>query len=160
MIIIPTHSIFYSMRMASIVKPALFLYECFRITIFTFVLVYTLQEMNAFPWLVLAVPAIMFPLMALFLWIDALRYRVYLPLFTAGKCIGIFFMLVWLIIARQDTIIWYTAGDNFIIGIFLMGASGDLFALAAVLFLFRDTQKLTNKPATVDTQITEEEQCE
>jgi len=152
------------MRIVSIIKPALFLYECFRIIIFTLLMVYMMQEMKAIPYLVLAAPAIMFPLMTLFLWIDASRYRVYLPLFTAGKCAGIFFMLVWLIVAVKGnilvTIIGTASGENFTVIASLFGAIGDLFALAAVLLISRDIQKYTKKPAVLDTQITEDKQCE
>jgi len=151
------------MRIVSIIKPVLFLYECFRIFVFTIVMVYTLQEISAVPYLVFAVPAIMFPLMALFLWIDASRYRAYLPLFTAGKCAGILLMLVWLIVAGRDTIMYTIhgrTGEDVAIIASLFGASGDLVALAAVLFIYRDMQKYTKKPAVLDTQIMEDKQCE
>jgi len=164
LIIIPTHSIFYSMRIVSIIKPVLFLYECSRIIVFTLVMVYMIQEINAAPWLVFASPAIMFPLMTLFLWIDASRYRAYLPLFRAGKCTGIFFMLICLIVVLQGnmqvTMLGSTNGTNFIIGMFFFGISGDLFSLAAALLISRDLQKYTKKPAVIDTQITEDKQCE
>jgi len=56
------------------------------------------------PQIAFAASMALFPLMALFIWLDNSRYGVFLPLFTAGKCIGVFSMLGWSIIAGQVTI--------------------------------------------------------
>lgn len=79
--------------------------------------------------MIYAVPAVLFPLMALFIWLDTSRYEVYLPLFTAGKCLGIFVLLGWSIVSKQVTIM-----ESFIL-------SGDLFALAVILLIMKDVQK-------------------
>jgi hypothetical protein len=51
----------------------------------------------------LMVSAFLFPLMAVFIWLDSTRYRVYIPLFTSGKFIGLFSLLGFPIITGQDS---------------------------------------------------------
>jgi len=74
--------------------------------------------------------------MALFIWLDTDRYKEYLPLFSAGKCIGIFLLLVWFIIFRQVTMI----GSVFGLAIYaeLLVLFGDLLSLGAVLLIKND----------------------
>ena len=80
-------------------------------------------------------------LMALFIWLDAVRYRVYIPLYIAGKCIGIFILMTgWFIFSIQVTII-----ESFIL-------SGDLFALAAILLILKDIDKESEKQAITDVE--------
>jgi len=146
------------MGIIRLIKPGLFVYECVRILLLAFTLVFVMPESSAVPWLAFTASGVMFPLMALFMWIDIDRYRTYLPLFIAGKFIGIFSLLGWFVISGRFTIFEGFYGFNVLVDLFFL--SGDLFALAAVLFLFRDTQKLTGKPAMADTQITEAKQCE
>jgi hypothetical protein len=133
------------MGIIRILKPGLFIYECLRIL---FLVVYTLihgGEQAGIPKMVFAVPGALFPLMALFLWLDISRYRVYLPLFTAGKCIGILSLLVWLIMTRRFAAIFTSPG---IAAAELTLLSGDLFALAAVIFIIKnDNTKLTETQA-------------
>jgi len=102
--------------------------------------------------IVLASPGALFPLMALFIWLDTNRYRAYLPLFTAGKCISIFLMLGWLIVSRQVTMI----GSLLEIAIYAETAllSGDLLALTAVLLILKDDKDTAaglseSKPAAI-----------
>jgi len=139
-------------------RPGLFVYECVRILLLAFTLVFILPETSAVPWLAFTASGALFPLMALFMWLDVDRYKNYLPLYIAGKCIGIFSMLGWTVVSRHLTMIQDFYGVYVLVDLVFL--SGDLFALAAVLFLFRDTQKLANIPAMVDTQITEDKQCE
>ena len=104
--------------------------------------VYTLfQPLDpaGFPRLIYTAPAVLFPLMALFIWLDTSRYRVYLPLFAAGKCIGFFLLLCWSIIAGFTVSI--EASGIFIAELILL--IGDLLALTAVLFIIKnDNNKL------------------
>ena len=111
-----------------------------------------MPEASGIPWMVFTASATIFPLMALFLWLDVYRYKTYLPLFIAGKCIGIFSLLVWTVVTGRFTRYFY---DIYVIidPVFL---SGDLLALAAVLLIFKDTQKYTKKPLPD----TEDKQCE
>jgi len=86
--------------------------------------------------ILLAAPGALFPLMALFIWLDANRYKEYIPLFSAGKCIGIFLLLGWFIIFRQVTMI----GSLFGLAVYAEGILlfGDLLSLGAVLLIGRD----------------------
>ena len=100
---------------------------------------------NVFPGLIFSASSTLFPLMALFVLIDVSRYKVYLPLFAAGKCIAIFSQLGWSIISRQVTIIGDYSGIAVIEYLVL---SGDLLAIAAVLIIIKDTKKTTEIQAT------------
>jgi hypothetical protein len=86
--------------------------------------------------IILAAPGALFPLMALFVWLDTGRYREYLPLFSAGKCIGVFLLLGWLIVFRQVTMI----GKFLNIAIYAESIllCGDLLSLGAVLLINKD----------------------
>jgi formate hydrogenlyase subunit 3/multisubunit Na+/H+ antiporter MnhD subunit len=50
----------------------------------------------------LMVSVVLFPLMTIFILLDSTRYSVYIPLFTAGKIIGLFSLLGFPIINGQD----------------------------------------------------------
>jgi hypothetical protein len=141
--------------MVSILKPALFIYECVRIIILSFTLVYQLPaDSSALPWMAFTVNGALFPLMALFIWLDISRYRPYLPLFIAGKCIGILSLLGWFIIFRQVTMVKGLSGVY--IAAELIFLSGDLLALATVLLIFKDMRKLMEKPAQNEAQDAED----
>jgi hypothetical protein len=88
--------------------------------------------------IILAAPTALFPLMALFIWLDTARYKEYLPLFSAGKCIGIFLLLGWFIIFRQATMI----GKILDIAIYaeLILLFGDLLSLSAVLLISKNVK--------------------
>jgi hypothetical protein len=127
--------------MTSILKPALFIYECVRVIVLSFTLVYQLPGgSSALPWMSFTVNGALFPLMALFIWLDISRYKQYLPLFIAGKCIGVLSLLGWLIIFRQITMINELSGVYIIAELFFL--SGDLLAFGIVFFMFKDIGKL------------------
>ena len=118
------------MKIIKLIKCGLFVYECIRIVLIAFALY--LQRSGGFSVKVIyTAPCALYPLMALFIWIDANRHKAYVPLFMAGKCIGIFMLLGWSIITRQVTMI-----ESFIL-------SGDFFSLAAALMINRDFQRQT-----------------
>ena len=111
--------------------------------------------------LVFAAPSALFPLMALFLWLDADRYRAYLPLFAAGKCIVIFTLLGWSIASRQVTMIGSFLGAAVFGELVLL--SGDLLSLAAVFLIINDMRKNSEIPVVADTAgtpNTEDKVCE
>ena len=85
--------------MIRVLKPAVFIYECIRILFLAIFIFFQPGDSPNLPRLIYAAPGALFPLMALFIWLDISRYRAYLPLFIAGKCIGIFTLAVWLIIS-------------------------------------------------------------
>ncbi|MDR1210666.1 MAG: hypothetical protein LBK40_00385, partial [Spirochaetaceae bacterium] len=51
---------------------------------------------GAFPYIVYAAPNCLFPLMALFIVLRAGEYRVFLPLYMAGKAVGVMALIGWL----------------------------------------------------------------
>jgi hypothetical protein len=142
------------MVLIRILKPALFIYECTR----TFVLVCIFASLfygtDAVSCLAFAAPGAIFPIMALFIWIDTTGFKVYIPLYTAGKCIGLFSLAIWFAVSwvgmiRDGFPFFNKAGEI----LFLLG---DLLALAAILIILRNMRKSLNKQET----ITEEKQCE
>jgi len=128
------------MKITKLLKGGLFVYECFRIIILAFVL--SFQGSWGFSIkIIFSAPGALFPLMALFIWLDANRYSAYIPLFAAGKCIGVFILLGWSIITRQVTMI-----ESFVL-------SGDFFALAAVIMINKDFQKQKTLEEQAQTKI-------
>jgi len=112
--------------------------------------------------MIFAAPAVLFPLMALFIWLDTGRYKTYLPLFAAGKCIGIFILLGWSIISQQVTMISSFSSAAIIAGNFVANAglillSGDFFALAAVILIIARNCAAGNvqKPASAQESLEE-----
>ena len=110
-----------------------------------------MPEKSSLFWLAFTSPGVLFPLMALFLWFDIYRYKAFIPLFIAGKCIGIFSLLGWAVFFKNLTIV------KGFFGVIpeLVFLSGDLFALAAILCIYKSI-RITNKPATAQ----EDKQCE
>ena len=122
------------MKVVSIVKPVLLVYECIRILVLAGLMILQGNNSSNFLNMAFAVTSVLFPLMALFLCLDAIRYRAYIPLFLAGKCIGVFTLLVYSIISLRLTM---TGG-------FLL--SGDFFALAAITLIRRDVVLISENP--------------
>ena len=151
---------FLYMGIIRVLKPALFVYEAVRIIILALTLMFFLPGDSAIPWLAFASPGALFPLMALFLWLDIFRYKAYLPLYIAGKCIGIFLLLGFSIVSGGFTIINEFRGANVYAEFIFL--SGDLLAFAGILFIFMNRHKFLEKPAftAVNTPDTEEKQCE
>ncbi|MCL2440680.1 MAG: hypothetical protein FWD14_02980 [Treponema sp.] len=123
------------MRLISFLKTGLFIYECFRILILAIILIIQGSEPGLSIRMIFAASAALFPLMALFICIDINRYKTYLPLFAAGKCICIFMELGWSIISRQVTMIGSIDSAAILAQLIL---SGDLFALAAVFMIIKN----------------------
>jgi len=99
------------------------------------------------PWLVIAAPgAALFPFLALFIWLDISRYKAYLPLYIAGKCIGIFSLLIFSIISGQFIMIKVFFDTSAYAALIFL--SGDLFALGGILYIFKDFHKSKNKNAS------------
>ena len=101
------------------------------------------------PWLTFTANSVLFPLMALFIWLDISRYKPYLPLFIAGKCIGIVSLLGWFIPFIKGTI--NIELYAVFMGVDIIFLSGDLLALAAILMISKDVWNLKEKPAAIDT---------
>lgn len=158
LIIILSQFTFYNVRLINIIKPGLFIYECIRMIILVASVVYLMPGSSIFSWLFFAAPSAMFLLMALFLWLDAFRYKAYLPLFMAGKCIGIFAQMGWSIITRRDAVM---ERFNIIIdNVNMILLSGDLFAMAAILMIIKSIQNSSETPLTAAKEIAEDKNSE
>jgi hypothetical protein len=118
------------------------------------IFVYFLYGTDAVPWLAFAAPGAVFPIMALFIWIDAAGFKAYIPLYIAGKCIGLFSLAIWSAVSGVSMVIGGVSLFN--ISGEIMFLFGDLLALAAILIIFKDSQK----PLNIQETITEEKQCE
>jgi len=81
----------------------------------------------------LMVSAVLFPLMALFIWLDSTRYRVYIPLFTAGKFIGVFSILGFPVITGQNSNSGFFSRDVNLLSLLLVSY---LFSILVVILLF------------------------
>ena len=136
------------MKVVSIVKPVLFIYECMKLLILAGLMILQGYVQTNFINVVFAVTSALYPLMALFLCLDAVRYRAYIPLFTAGKCIGIFTLAAYSFFSMHITMIG---------GLLL---SGDLFTLAAILLIRKDVFSITEKTDENITNIHSQEKPE
>jgi hypothetical protein len=78
-------------------RTVLCVYECMRLAFLVgaFVLVQPEGE-TPFPWLALITPGAMFLLIALFWRLNMARYRVYGPLYLAGKGLSVITAMFWL----------------------------------------------------------------
>jgi hypothetical protein len=123
------------MRIIRFFKLILFIYEFITFIYIAAIIFFRGFDQDSLPETVFAASAAMFPLMALFIWLDSTRYRVYMPLFTAGKCIGVFSILGWSIIARQVKISAVLSGAA-VIESFLLYSY--LFSLIAIILIIRD----------------------
>jgi hypothetical protein len=78
----------------------LFIYDLIRLAVMVGLLQVFLRGREnsgagVFPYLPYAAPNALFPLMALFIWVDPETYRVYFPLYMAGKTVGIGAFIGW-----------------------------------------------------------------
>jgi len=143
------------MRTVQLIKPGLFLYECMRIMVLAAILILRSNESDILGRLVYTAPSALFPLMALFIWLDSQRYRAYLPLFAAGKCIWISTLLGWSIVSGQVTMIGRFLGDSVFAEMVLI--CGDLLSIIIVLLVYRDNRINSEIKAVTST---EERECE
>jgi hypothetical protein len=123
------------MRITRFFKLILFIYEFIIFIYIAAIIFFRGFDKDSLPETAFAASAAMFPLMALFIWLDITRYRVYMPLFTAGKCIGVFSILGWSIIAGQVKISAVLSGAA-VIESFLLYSY--LFSLVVIILIIRD----------------------
>jgi hypothetical protein len=117
-------------------KPTVFTLECIKLMVIALIIIIQGNVPGMFTKIVLAAPGALFPIMALFIWLDTERYKEYLTLFLAGKCIGIFLLLGWFIIFSQVIMIGRILGFAvYAEGLLLFG---DLLSLGAVSLIKRD----------------------
>jgi hypothetical protein len=122
-------------------RGGLFVYECIRLffLVGAFVALRPGEGAMAFPWLACVVPNALFPLMTLFLWVDASNYAGYRPLYISGKCISLVSEAAWFVFSRQDLYAAvYGGGRSVLIIIGILGIiSGDTLSTAAGFFITR-----------------------
>jgi hypothetical protein len=117
-------------------KPIVFVFECIKLVVIITILIIQGNLPGLFIKILLTAPEALFPLMALFIWLDTDRYKEYIPLFLAGKCIGIFLLLDWFIFSGQVTMIGKMFGSAVYAEMILL--CGDLLSLGAVFFISKD----------------------
>ncbi|MDR2159182.1 MAG: hypothetical protein LBP23_03835 [Treponema sp.] len=117
----------------------LFVYELVRLLALMGIFTYYDPGGAPFPWLVYAVPNVLFPLTVLFLWIDGAAYGAYAPLYTAGKVVAAVTALGWFFFRwNADAALLVGRGDLPVIaGSALFMTAGDLFSAAAGLLLVK-----------------------
>jgi len=111
-----------------LLKPGLLIYEVFRVLVLGALLVMQPSDVSYSIRMIFAIQGVLFPLMALFLNIDEVRYREYIPLFIAGKAIGIIILLSFSLLSREITEFAYFARGMLLVSL-------DLFALAVILII-------------------------
>ena len=121
-------------------KVALCIYDALRLAFLTgaFMLLQPEGEIS-FPWLAALTPGAMFFLMALFWLFNIPGYRVFSPLYLAGKGFGIATTTLWLFFAKGDTIRELLTGSAALFiapGILVFFLLGDLFSVWIVVKIF------------------------
>jgi hypothetical protein len=124
------------MNIVRFLKPFVFTLECIKLMIITLIIIIQGDAPGLFIKILLAAPGALFPLMALFIWLDTERYKEYPPLFLAGKCIGISLLLGWFIFFSQVTMV----GSIFGFAVYAEGIllCGDLLSMGIVLLISRN----------------------
>ncbi|MDR0455788.1 MAG: hypothetical protein LBH20_03785 [Treponema sp.] len=132
-----------SMESSRLLRTVLCVYECMRLAFLvgTFVL---LQPEGAitFPWLALIAPGAMFLLMVLFWRLNMSRYRVYGPLYLAGKGLSVITTMFWLFFVRSYMIrelLFYGAALIIAPGIVFFLILGDMLSVWLVGRMMRST---------------------
>jgi len=130
----PINHYFQYMKVVSFLKLGLFLYELLRTLYLVINLILQANNSLIFIQALFATQGVLFPLMALFLCLNTERYKEYLPLYIAGKSIGVFSILMWALISQGNYMIGKHIGEMSI-------AAFDLFSLVVILIIKRDIQK-------------------
>ena len=139
------------MKLIRLLRPVLFVYEVIRIVIITILLILKANDSSQFMMMIFAVQGVLFPIMALFLCLNTARYREYIPLYIAGKVIGISAILCWLLFTRQATMIGGIISDT-VLGSF------DMLAIAIILLIRNDLNDSSINNLLTSEQAAENEQ--
>ena len=129
------------MKLSRPIRTALCVYELSRLAFLIWVfLVLQPEGKVVFPWLAMITPGAMYPLITLFWLLNLPRYRVYCPLYLAGKGLGIVTTMFWLFFAKSGTIRGLTIGGTaslVIPGIFVFLLLGDILSAWLVTNLIK-----------------------
>ena len=134
------------MKLIWFLKPLLFIYEVIRIIIIAILVILKANDSSNLMMMIFAVQGVLFPIMVLFLCLNTIRYREYIPLYIAGKAIGVFAILCWLLFTRQGTMIGGFVSD-------IVLGSFDLLAIAVIIAI---KDNINN--STIDDMLTTDEQ--
>ena len=126
------------MRITRFFKFILLIFEFINFVFASGIMIFRSIGQLGFPQITFLASTALFPLMALFLWLDIDRYKAYIPLFTAGKCIGVFSILCWSIFSRQVKIIEVLIGSANIESFLLYGY---LFSIIVILLIIREKKR-------------------
>ena len=89
-----------------------------------------------FPWLVLITPGAMFLLMALFWYLDVSRYRLFCPLYLAGKGLSVITAVFWLFFEKTG-MIRGLLNDNTALLVLILG---DLISIWVAVRFMKDKE--------------------
>jgi hypothetical protein len=120
------------------IKLLLVIIECITFIIAIFVIHNSISQAGLSE-ITLMASMVLFPLMAIFILLDSTRYKVYIPLFTAGKFIGIFTLLAFPLITGQDSKFGIFSKDAGFVSLLMVSY---LFSIL-VIFLLIITEKKT-----------------
>jgi len=132
------------MRKARFLKLVLLIFECLSF-IAAFPVIKSSFGQASLPGIILMTSTALFPLMALFIWLDSTRYRVYIPLFLTGKCVGIFCLSCFSLFAGKVSIIDKSYNDMKIISALLFYY---IFSMVfAILIFIREKNSSVENPS-------------
>ena len=127
------------MKVIRLLKPVLLIQEIFRIIIIVLLLLLRSEESSTFIMVFFAAQGVLFPLMAVFLCLNTARYKEYLPLYIAGKTIGVFLILCWSLLTQQVTMIEGFFNERSLLII-------DLTAILLLIIIKNDVRVMTLVP--------------
>ncbi|MCL2185918.1 MAG: hypothetical protein FWB86_08730 [Treponema sp.] len=129
------------MKLTSFLKLGLFFYELIRTLYLVINLILQASDSSIFIKMIFASQGALLPLAALFLCLNTTRFKEYIPLYIAGKSIGIFTLLMWSLISQGNQMIGDRIGEMTLVAF-------DLFSLAIILIIkndFKNAQEIKNK---------------
>jgi len=141
------------MLMMRVLKPVLFIFECIRVLVLIIYVIFLPVDLSGLPRLVFIAPGVLFPIMAMFIWLDISRFNVYLPLFTAGKCISAFTLLCWSAASGTLSLQGLISGTGIRELAFL---GSDLLALGVILLIHKNYKIFIEKHDNLEQTIMEE----
>ncbi|QQO09671.1 hypothetical protein [Breznakiella homolactica] len=124
---------------------ALFVYDLFRLVFVVCMVAFFSPSMGdpgsrIMPYIFFAAPNALFPLMSLFIWASLARYASYLPLYLAGKLIGIGSFIAWLGFSFNNILVslpMNAVSGLMILGLTLLLCLADIGTILGVSLLLR-----------------------
>jgi hypothetical protein len=117
-------------------RAVVFVYEVCRLLVLLGVFAaFSPVDETMFPSLLYVVPNALFPLMTCFLWLDLERYTAYLPLYMAGKVIGVVAIAGWYIVSFPYIIetVQQTGSGIVVVALFVLAVADTLSILGGCM---------------------------